>query len=123
MISKDNNVTLIPHKINLLQYNLFAGFPFNVFLIYYFELICFTKVFEVIPGFDLTAGSTWIYPTNKSYRQYQFDIVKSCLYDNTLVCLPTGLGKKITYFYIYLVRFELIGFYFFDFCTYHWSSI
>lgn len=28
-----------------------------------------------------------------SFRQYQFDIVKSCLFQNTLVCLPTGLGK------------------------------
>jgi ERCC4-related helicase len=27
------------------------------------------------------------------FRKYQFDIVKSCLYNNTLVCLPTGLGK------------------------------
>ena len=28
-----------------------------------------------------------------SHRSYQFDIVKACLYQNTLVCLPTGLGK------------------------------
>ena len=28
-----------------------------------------------------------------SHRSYQFDIVKSCLFNNTLVCLPTGLGK------------------------------
>ena len=28
-----------------------------------------------------------------SHRKYQFDIVQSCLYTNTLVCLPTGLGK------------------------------
>ena len=24
---------------------------------------------------------------------FRFNIVQSCLYDNTLVCLPTGLGK------------------------------
>ena len=24
---------------------------------------------------------------------FRFNIVKSCLFDNTLVCLPTGLGK------------------------------
>ena len=48
---------------------------------------------ENIPGFDIDAGRTWIYPTNYSVRQYQFDIVKSCLFDNTLVSLPTGLGK------------------------------
>ena len=48
---------------------------------------------ETLPGFDLEAGRTWIYPTNMSIRKYQMDIVKSCLYENTLVCLPTGLGK------------------------------
>ena len=29
-----------------------------------------------------------------NFRKYQFDIVKSCLYNNTLVCLPTGLGRS-----------------------------
>ena len=48
---------------------------------------------EDLPGFDVSAGSTWIYPSNMSHRQYQFEIVESCLYKNTLVCLPTGLGK------------------------------
>lgn len=48
---------------------------------------------EELPGFDLEAGRTWIYPTNYPVRQYQFDIVRSCLFDNTLVSLPTGLGK------------------------------
>merc|ERR1719341_1921902 len=46
-----------------------------------------------LPGFDLNAGRTWVYPNNMSHRDYQFNIVQSCLYDNTLVCLPTGLGK------------------------------
>ena len=48
---------------------------------------------ETLPGFDVSAGTTWIYPTNMSVRKYQVDIVQSCLYENTLVCLPTGLGK------------------------------
>ena len=48
---------------------------------------------EVLPGFDVSAGNTWIYPSNMSHRKYQFDIVQSSLYSNTLVCLPTGLGK------------------------------
>ena len=26
-------------------------------------------------------------------EDFRFNIVQSCLYDNTLVCLPTGLGK------------------------------
>lgn len=41
-------------------------------------------------GFDLSAGNTWIYPENYPVRQYQYNIVKSALYHNTLVCLPTG---------------------------------
>jgi len=44
-------------------------------------------------GFDLAAGKTWIYPTNYPVRQYQYDIVNACLFRNTLVSLPTGLGK------------------------------
>ena len=48
---------------------------------------------ETLPGFDIEAGRTWIYPTNMSIRKYQLDIVQSCLFENTLVCLPTGLGK------------------------------
>ncbi|XP_064485103.1 Fanconi anemia group M protein homolog isoform X6 [Ornithodoros turicata] len=48
---------------------------------------------EELPGFDVTAGKTWIYPTNYPVREYQFNIVKSCLFNNTLVILPTGLGK------------------------------
>ena len=34
-----------------------------------------------------------IYPTNYSVREYQLNIVKSALFNNTLVSLPTGLGK------------------------------
>jgi Fanconi anemia group M protein len=40
--------------------------------------------------FDLSAGHSWIYPTNYPVRQYQYDIVKCCLFKNTLVSLPTG---------------------------------
>ena len=52
-----------------------------------------TQATEQIPGFDLTSGRTWIYPTNYPVRTYQYDIVQSSLFDNTLVSLPTGLGK------------------------------
>ena len=48
---------------------------------------------EDLPGFDVSAGSTWIYPSNMSHRNYQHEIVEACLFKNTLVCLPTGLGK------------------------------
>ncbi|XP_076379745.1 FA complementation group M isoform X1 [Megalopta genalis] len=44
-------------------------------------------------GFDLSAGKTWTYPENYPVRDYQLNIVKASLYCNTLVCLPTGLGK------------------------------
>lgn len=43
---------------------------------------------------DLEALKTWIYPTNLGpTRDYQFSIVKNGLFNNTLVALPTGLGK------------------------------
>ena len=45
------------------------------------------------PGFDRQAGDLWIYPTNYPVREYQFTIVENALMRNTLVCLPTGLGK------------------------------
>lgn len=37
--------------------------------------------------------STWVYPAGKTFRTYQFKIVRSALFKNTLVTLPTGLGK------------------------------
>ena len=48
---------------------------------------------EDIPGFDPEAGELWIYPTNYPVRDYQFNIIQKSLFTNTLVCLPTGLGK------------------------------
>ncbi|XP_050307869.1 Fanconi anemia group M protein [Anthonomus grandis grandis] len=44
-------------------------------------------------GFDLQAGVSWIYPTNYPTREYQFNIIQEALLKNTLVSLPTGLGK------------------------------
>lgn len=44
-------------------------------------------------GFCTSAGSLWIYPTNCPVRDYQLHISRTALFCNTLVCLPTGLGK------------------------------
>lgn len=34
-----------------------------------------------------------MYPKNPEVREYQQEIVLNCVVRNTLVCLPTGLGK------------------------------
>ncbi|XP_018619636.2 Fanconi anemia group M protein isoform X2 [Scleropages formosus] len=45
------------------------------------------------PGLDSSAARVWIYPTNYPLREYQLKISGAALFHNTLVCLPTGLGK------------------------------
>lgn len=42
-------------------------------------------------------ADTWIYPIVESFpkRQYQFDIAHQAILQNTLVSLPTGLGKTL----------------------------
>lgn len=42
---------------------------------------------------DLLEARHWFYPLNQPKRDYQFNIVKHSLFENTLVALPTGLGK------------------------------
>ncbi|NXJ80145.1 FANCM protein, partial [Trogon melanurus] len=44
-------------------------------------------------GFCEASGSLWIYPTNYPVRGYQVRMAHASLLANTLVCLPTGLGK------------------------------
>ncbi|NXT69653.1 FANCM protein, partial [Chaetops frenatus] len=46
-----------------------------------------------VQGFSEAAGSIWIYPTNLPVRPYQERMAGAALLANTLVCLPTGLGK------------------------------
>lgn len=38
---------------------------------------------------------TWEYPNRVAVREYQLNICKKALLSNTLVCLPTGLGKTL----------------------------
>lgn len=47
------------------------------------------------PQVDRNLAKTWIYPTNVPIRDYQVSIVSNALLQNTLVCLPTGLGKTL----------------------------
>ena len=48
---------------------------------------------QVPHSIDREAMRAWVYPMNYPKRQYQFNILHTCLFHNTLVCLPTGLGK------------------------------
>ncbi|XP_060031561.1 Fanconi anemia group M protein isoform X2 [Erinaceus europaeus] len=44
-------------------------------------------------GFCPAAGALWIYPTQCPVRDYQLRMAGAALLRNTLLCLPTGLGK------------------------------
>ena len=48
------------------------------------------------PEMDPEEASWWLYPSNYGeVRKYQRDITETALFNNTLVCLPTGLGKTL----------------------------
>ncbi|XP_030574196.1 Fanconi anemia group M protein [Archocentrus centrarchus] len=51
------------------------------------------QTYPDFPGFDSSSAKVWIYPTNYPVREYQLKISETALFQNTLVCLPTGLGK------------------------------
>ncbi|KAL0018444.1 hypothetical protein WJX77_010041 [Trebouxia sp. C0004] len=40
-------------------------------------------------------AKNWVYPASVPERAYQIDIINTALLQNTLVCLPTGLGKTL----------------------------
>ena len=44
---------------------------------------------------DEAAATHWVYPQRPPRRDYQFSICSGALLRNTLVCLPTGLGKTL----------------------------
>eukprot|EP01084_Bolivina_argentea_P288412 495011_1 len=50
---------------------------------------------EGTPEIDRDAAMTWVYPSNVPVREYQRSIVSRALFSNTLVCLPTGMGKTL----------------------------
>jgi Fanconi anemia group M protein len=43
--------------------------------------------------FDSQKLCTWVYPINYPTRNYQLNMVQKGLFQNTLIALPTGLGK------------------------------
>ncbi|CAJ1073462.1 LOW QUALITY PROTEIN: Fanconi anemia group M protein [Xyrichtys novacula] len=51
------------------------------------------RTYPDFPGFDSSSAKVWIYPTNYPIREYQLKISEAALFQNSLVCLPTGLGK------------------------------
>ncbi|KAF1778834.1 P-loop containing nucleoside triphosphate hydrolase [Phytophthora cactorum] len=59
-----------------------------------------TKYLDIVarsnfPQIDYEAAQHFVYPTNYSIRDYQLTIAEKALYHNTLVSLPTGLGKTL----------------------------
>lgn len=47
------------------------------------------------PAMDYEAAHEFVYPSNYPVRDYQLAITEKALYHNTLVSLPTGLGKTL----------------------------
>lgn len=50
---------------------------------------------SLFPEIDYEAAQQFVYPTNYPIREYQLTISEKALYHNTMVSLPTGLGKTL----------------------------
>jgi hypothetical protein len=78
-------------KINKLAQNRLSA----VILFFFFFVIQTEFRMSSLPIIDSKNLRTWMYPTNYPVREYQRDISQRALFHNTLVCLPTGLGKTL----------------------------
>ncbi len=59
------------------------------------EAFCIPRNSGVLPvtPYNPDTIATWVFPGSKDFRKYQFRICRTALFANTMVCLPTGLGK------------------------------
>ena len=46
-------------------------------------------------NYDPVAAESWIYPAKVPERKYQIAAINAAFLQNTLICLPTGLGKTL----------------------------
>jgi fanconi anemia group M protein len=59
------------------------------------ECTLFSNFEKMAVRMDSVAAQQWVYPNNYPIRKYQQDIVEKALFQNTLVSLPTGMGKTL----------------------------
>lgn len=76
------------HRLDVLQKQIFRR---NKEIILEFPLTTDADISP--PECDLKNAKTWIFPTNIDKRDYQYNIIENGLFENSLVVLPTGLGK------------------------------
>ena len=62
---------------------------------------------KLIPKYSEENIKNIIYPINFPIRKYQYNILKTTLFYNTLVCLPTGYGKTLIGFIVSCIYFLL----------------